>query len=70
MSTAKTAGLAAVAGGISEALITTAFGLFVAVPAVWAYNSFTNKVEAFGIEMTNSSSELIDYFIKQKSSKR
>src|SRR5881397_1201838 len=45
--------------------IITAFGLFVAVPAVWAYNWFTNKVEAFGIEMTNSSSELIDYFIKQ-----
>jgi biopolymer transport protein ExbB/biopolymer transport protein TolQ len=70
MSSAKTAGLAAVAGGISEALITTAFGLFVAVPAVWAYNSFTNKVEAFGIEMTNSSSELIDYFVKQRSSRR
>jgi biopolymer transport protein ExbB/biopolymer transport protein TolQ len=70
MSTAKTAGLAAVAGGISEALVTTAFGLFVAVPAVWAYNWFTNKVEAFGIEMTNSSSELMDYFLKQKSGKR
>ncbi|HLH29748.1 MAG TPA: MotA/TolQ/ExbB proton channel family protein [Terriglobia bacterium] len=65
MSSEKTAGLSAVAGGISEALVTTAFGLFVAVPAVWAYNWFTNKVEAFGIEMTNSSSELIDYFIKQ-----
>jgi biopolymer transport protein ExbB/biopolymer transport protein TolQ len=70
MSSAKAAGLSAVAGGISEALVTTAFGLFVAVPAVWAYNIFTNKVEAFSIEMTNSSSELIDYFIKQKSNKR
>src|SRR5438552_2007400 len=60
----------AVAGGISEALVTTAFGLFVAVPAVWAYNWFTNKVEAFGIEMTNSSSELIDYFIKQQKGKK
>ena len=70
MSTAKSAGLSAVAGGISEALVTTAFGLFVAVPAVWAYNIFTNRVEAFSIEMTNSSSELIDYFIKQKSNKR
>ena len=70
MSTAKSAGLSAVAGGISEALVTTAFGLFVAVPAVWAYNIFTNRVEAFSIEMTNSSSELIDYFIKQKSIKR
>src|SRR5262249_53739289 len=69
MSSEKTAGLSAVAGGISEALVTTAFGLFVAVPAVWAYNYFTNKVEAFAIEMTNSSSELIDYFIKQYQSK-
>ncbi len=32
--------LAAVAGGIAEALITTAFGLLVAVPAVWIYNYF------------------------------
>ncbi|HZI50922.1 MAG TPA: MotA/TolQ/ExbB proton channel family protein [Terriglobia bacterium] len=70
MSTAKAAGLSAVAGGISEALVTTAFGLFVAVPAVWAFNIFTNKVEAFSIEMSNSSSELIDYFIKQKGNKR
>jgi biopolymer transport protein ExbB/biopolymer transport protein TolQ len=69
MSSEKTAGLSAVAGGISEALVTTAFGLFVAVPAVWAYNSFTNKVEAFSIEMTNSSSELLDYFVKQQARK-
>ena len=66
MASAKSAGLSSVAGGISEALVTTAFGLFVAVPAVWAYNIFTGKVEAFGIEMTNSSSELLDYFVKQK----
>src|SRR5687768_15696525 len=70
MSSEKTAGLSAVAGGISEALVTTAFGLFVAVPAVWAYNWFTNKVEAFAIEMTNSSSELIDYFIKQQGARK
>lgn len=70
MSSEKTAGLSAVAGGISEALVTTAFGLFVAVPAVWAYNWFTNKTEAFAIEMTNSSSELIDYFIKKQSQRK
>ena len=68
MSSEKTAGLSAVAGGISEALVATAFGLFVAVPAVWAYNSFSNSVEAFQIEMTNSSSELIDYFVKRRGS--
>jgi biopolymer transport protein ExbB/biopolymer transport protein TolQ len=61
----KSAGLGAVAAGISEALVTTAVGLFVAVPAVWMYNYFSSKLEAFDVEMGNSSSELIDYFIKR-----
>lgn len=61
----KAAGLGAVAGGISEALVATAIGLFVAIPAVMMFNYFTNKVEAFDIEMNNSSSELLDYFIKR-----
>jgi biopolymer transport protein ExbB len=67
ISTAKSTGLAAVAGGIAEALVTTAMGLFVAIPAVWVYNYFTSKVESFDVEMDNSSSELIDYFIKRTS---
>jgi biopolymer transport protein ExbB len=66
MSSGEETGLAAVAGGISEALITTAFGLFVAVPAVWMYNYFTGRIESFVVEMDNSSSELVDYFIKQR----
>jgi biopolymer transport protein ExbB/biopolymer transport protein TolQ len=61
----KSAGLGAVSAGISEALVTTAVGLFVAIPAVWMYNFFTNKLEAFDVEMGNSSSELIDYFLKR-----
>src|SRR3990170_3716915 len=61
----KATGLAAVAGGISEALVATAIGLFVAIPAVWVFNIFTSKVEAFDVEMDNSSSELIDYFVKR-----
>ena len=65
ISTEKSTGLGAVAGGISEALVTTAVGLFVAIPAVWAFNYFTNRVEAFDVEMGNSSSELIDYFLKR-----
>lgn len=65
MSTEKTSGLSAVAGGISEALVTTAIGLLVAIPAVMMFNYFTNRVEAFNVEMTNSSSELLDYFIKR-----
>ncbi|MBI3940391.1 MAG: MotA/TolQ/ExbB proton channel family protein [Acidobacteria bacterium] len=66
MSSGTDTGLAAVAGGISEALITTAFGLFVAIPAVWMYNYFTGKIESFVVEMDNSSSELVDYFLKQR----
>jgi biopolymer transport protein ExbB/biopolymer transport protein TolQ len=65
IATTKTSGIGAVAGGISEALVTTAFGLFVAIPAVMAFNYFTNRVEAFDVEMDNSSSELVDYFLKQ-----
>src|ERR1700735_4965764 len=61
----KSTGLGAVAGGISEALVTTAIGLFVAIPAVWMYNYFTNRVEACDVEMGNSTSELIDYFLKR-----
>jgi biopolymer transport protein ExbB len=65
IATEKTAGLGAVSAGIAEALATTAVGLFVAVPAVWMFNYFTNRMEAFDVEMGNSSSELIDYFIKR-----
>jgi len=61
----KATGLGAVAGGISEALVTTALGLFVAIPAVMMFNYFTGKVEAFDVEMDNSSSELVDYFLKR-----
>jgi biopolymer transport protein ExbB/biopolymer transport protein TolQ len=61
----KSTGLGAVAGGISEALVTTAVGLFVAIPAVWMYNYFSGRIEAFDVEMGNSSSELIDYFLKR-----
>ncbi len=58
-------GLAAVSGGISEALVTTALGLFVAIPAVMMFNYFTSKIRAFDIEMDNSSSELVDYFLQR-----
>ena len=66
MKAAESAGIGAVAGGIAEALMTTALSLAVAVPAVWMFNYFTGKVDGFVIEMENSSSELIDYFIKNR----
>ena len=66
----KATGLSAVAGGISEALVATALGLLVAIPAVWAFNYFINKVEAFDVEMENSSMELVNYFITRRSGKK
>jgi biopolymer transport protein ExbB/TolQ len=59
------AGIGAVSQGISEALVETALGLFVAIPAVWFYNYLTSRLEYFSVEMDNSSSELVDYFIKK-----
>jgi biopolymer transport protein ExbB len=56
--------LASVSAGIAEALITTAFGLLVAIPAVWLYNFFTTKIDFLSVEMTYTSKELIDYLIK------
>ena len=70
ISTEKSTGLGAVAGGISEALVTTAIGLFVAIPAVWMFNYFTSRLEALDVETGNSASELIDYFIKRSSGTR
>ena len=58
-------GLGAVSAGIAEALIETALGLVVAIPAVWFYNYLTGRIEYFNVEMDNSSSELVDYFIKK-----
>ena len=58
-------GLGAVSAGIAEALVGTAIGLFVAIPAVWFYNYLTGRIEYFNVEMDNSSSEMVDYFIKK-----
>lgn len=66
LASAENAGIGAVGAAIAEALVATAFGIGVAVPAVWLFNYFTNKVTSFGVEMENSASELVDYFIKQR----
>jgi biopolymer transport protein ExbB len=64
MAQSGSGGLAAIGGGIAEALITTAFGLLVAIPAVWAFNYFTTKIDNLTAEMTYVSKEMIDYLIK------
>ena len=62
-------GIGAVSAGIAEALVATALGLFVAIPAAWMFNYFQNRLERLQIEMSNSSSELIDFFMKKKKAK-
>ncbi len=57
-------GIGAISAGVAEALITTAFGLLVAIPAVWAFNYFTTKIDNLNVEMTYTSKEMIDYLIK------
>jgi len=66
MAMSGSGGIGAVSAGIAEALVTTALGLFVAIPAAWMFNVFTNRLERLQVEMSNSSSELIDFFMKKQ----
>jgi biopolymer transport protein ExbB/TolQ len=62
-------GIGAVAAGIAEALITTAFGIGVAIIALWCYNFLNTKTDVISAEMSNTSSEVIDFFVKRESQK-
>ena len=59
-------GIGAVAGGIAEALITTAFGIGVAIIALWCFNVLNSRVDVYNAEMSNTSSEVVDFFIREK----
>jgi biopolymer transport protein ExbB/TolQ len=58
------------AGGIAEALVTTSLGLLVAVPAVWAFNYYTTKLEAFDLEMNHSLDAISTYLSGFQAMKR
>ncbi len=60
LGSAGTASLRSVAPGISEALLTTAAGLFAAIPAVIAYNHFVQRVKEFGSLMDDFSLEFLN----------
>ena len=64
MAASGSGGIGAISAGVAEALVTTAFGLLVAIPAVWAYNYFQTKIDNLTAEMTYSAKEMIDYLIK------
>ena len=60
MAASGSGGLSAISAGIAEALITTAFGLLVAIPAVMAYNFLQGWVDARGVDMAEASNEFLD----------
>jgi biopolymer transport protein ExbB/biopolymer transport protein TolQ len=57
-------GMSVVSGGIAEALVSTALGIFVAIPAVVAFNHFTGKIETFHVQMNRVSSQLLNRLFK------
>ena len=57
--------IAAVAPGISEALIATAMGLFAAIPAVWAYNRFATRVERLSVRYESFAEEFSSILQRQ-----
>jgi biopolymer transport protein ExbB/TolQ len=59
-------GIGAVAGGIAEALVTTAFGIGVAIIALWCYNTLNTKIEVYDAEMSNTSSQIVDFFVRKR----
>ena len=65
MAATGSGGLGSVSAGIAEALVTTAFGLLVAIPAVMMFNYFTNRVEDMQVDITDSAHELLDFFMKE-----
>lgn len=58
-------GMTTVSQGIAEALLTTALGLVVAVPAAWMFNDLSQRIQRLSLEMETSSSELIDFFLER-----
>jgi biopolymer transport protein ExbB/TolQ len=58
-------GIGAVAGGIAEALVTTAFGIGVAIIALWCYSSLNSKIEVYDAEMSNTTSQIVDFFMRK-----
>ena len=64
MSSTGSGGLAAVAGGISEALVMTAFGLLVAIPAVWIYNYLNGRIEDLQTDVDTIKAEIIDFLAR------
>jgi len=69
MAVTGSGGIGAVAAGIAEALITTAFGIGVAVIALWFYNLLNARIEVYDAEMANTTSQVVDFFVRKHEAK-
>jgi biopolymer transport protein ExbB/TolQ len=65
MAVTGSGGIGAVSAGIAEALITTAFGIGVAILALWCYNFLNSRIEVYEAEMANTTSQVIDFFVRR-----
>lgn len=65
IATAGGGGIAEVSGGISEALVTTVIGLFVAMPALWAYNFFMNRIDVTSLGVENTASRAVSHVVRR-----
>jgi len=63
------AGLEAISAGIAEALITTAVGLIVAIPAVWLYNYFSGRLDTLFAELAYAGRELVDWMMTREANR-
>jgi len=62
----ETGGIAAVSGGIAEALIGTLVGLFVAIPAMWAYNWFADRIDALAVELNATAGRVVERLLRRE----
>jgi biopolymer transport protein ExbB/biopolymer transport protein TolQ len=65
IATAGGGGITEVSGGISEALVTTVIGLFVAMPALWAYNFFMNRIDVMALGLENNAARVVSHVVRR-----
>jgi len=66
IATTESGGIAAVSGGIGEALIGTLVGLFVAIPAMWAYNFFADQIDAVTVELNTTAGRVVERLLRRE----
>ncbi len=69
MAVTGSGGIGTVAQGIAEALVTTAFGIGVAIIALWCYNLLNSRIDIYDAEMANTTSQIVDFFIRRQEGK-